>query len=252
MTHHVGAGDPAQGWLPGEHRGGGEMTDADWRAAAPDGVEVTVVSPDRWRESLDADRVVVTGTDLLSDEALCILAKSSPAVAVHHRQARSAARQRLLEAASPLIVHTPGHEAVERSWCSLGRVVHVLSPMRADEFVEPVNDLEIALWASRDHPLKGRPIAEAYARRHGWHFVAITARPRADVLAMMARAQRFIHLPLEFESEGRGVIEAVLSGCDVVANRNVGITSFERWRDPAWMAEMTFDAGDRFWQAVLS
>jgi hypothetical protein len=83
-------------------------------------------------------------------------------------------------------------------------------------------------------------------------FQPIVGQPRSTVLAAMAKAQWFIHLPLEFESEGRSVVEAVLSGCEVIANANVGITSFPRWRDPAWMAEQTSVAGERFWQAVLS
>jgi len=253
VTHHVGAGDPAQGWLPGEHRGGGEMTDADWRAAAPADVVVEVVSPDRWAEALDADLVVVTGTDLLSEQALAALADRNPAVALHHRQTPSAGRQKLLEAASAVILHTPAHEGVERKWAALGRVEHVLSPMRPEDFPPPASQREpVALWASRDHPLKGRPLAESYARRQGWPFHPIVAQPRSAVLAAMAQAQWFIHLPLEFESEGRSVIEAVLSGCEVTANANVGVTSWPLWRDPAWMAEQTATAGERFWSAVLS
>jgi hypothetical protein len=253
VTHHVGAGDPARGWLPGEHRGGGEMTDADWRAAAPPDVEVEVLPPFQWQWALNADRVVVTGTDLLTEQAMAALADRNPAVALHHRQTRSEARQKLLEAASVVILHTPGHEAVERRWAALSRVEHVLSPMRPGDFAPPASQREpVALWASRDHPLKGRPLAEAHARRHGMPFQPIVGQPRSTVLAAMAKAQWFIHLPLEFESEGRSVIEAVLSGCEVIANANVGITSYPRWRDPAWMAEQTSVAGERFWQAVLS
>jgi hypothetical protein len=252
VTHHVGAGDPADGWLPGEHRGGGEMTDADWRAAAPGRVTVDVLGPDAWREAtVGYDRIVVTGTDLLSEQALRSLAKLRPVVALHHRQTRSAGRQALLEAAGAVILHTPAHEAVEREWAALKRVVHVLSPMRLDEFPpQAAERRQVALWAARNHPLKGQGLAAGYAARKGWPFMALTGQPRSVVLEAMAEARWFVHLPLEFESEGRSVIEAVLSGCEVAANRNVGVTSHERWRDVGWMAEQTAAAGDRFWEVV--
>lgn len=252
VTHHVGAGDPADGWLPGEHRGGGEITDAAWRAAAPPTVTVDVIAPGDWRTAMVGyDRVVVTGTDLLSEQALRGLSKLSPVVALHHRQKRTVGRQELLQRADAVIMHTPAHEALERQWAALGRVVHVLSPMdRADFPPQAAERRQVAVWAARNHPLKGQGLAAGYAARNGWPFMALTGRPRGDVLAAMAEARWFIHLPLEFESEGRSVIEAVLSGCDVVANRLVGVTSWDRWRDPVWLWEQCESAGARFWEVV--
>lgn len=252
VTHHVGAGDPGQGWLPGEHRGGGEMTDAAWRAAAPAGVDVELLGPDRWRDATTGfDRVVITGTDLLSEQAMRTLAKQRPVVALHHLQTRTAGRQTLLEQADTVIVHTPAHEAAERRWAALRRVEHVLSPMDLAEFPEPHADRrQVAVWAARSHPLKGQGLAEGWCARRGVPMMALSSSSRHQVLQAMAEARWFVHLPLAFESEGRAVIEAVLSGCDVWANRLVGITSCDRWRDPAWLAERTGEAGAAFWEIV--
>jgi hypothetical protein len=252
VTHHVGAGDPALGWLPGEHRGGGEMTDAAWRAAAPSTVTVDVIAPDAWTDAtVGYDRVVVTGTDLLTEQAMRELAALRPVVALHHRQTPSAGRRELLERADTVIVHTPAHEAVERRWANLNRVVHVLSPMDPADFpAHAAERRQVAMWAGRDHPLKGKHLAAQYAARQGWPFVAVTGVPRSDVLAAMAETRWFVHLPIEFESEGRSVIEAVLSGCEVYASRLVGVTSCEPWRDPGWLWEQCGTAGQRFWEQV--
>lgn len=253
VTHHFGAGNPAEGWLPGPHRGGGEMTDAAWRDAAPAGVQVELVAPDDWEQALGADRVVVTGTDLLSEKAMRRLAKHGAAVALHHAQKRTAGRQALLEAADPLIVHTPAHEAWERRWVAPRRVVHVLSPMDPAEFPPAAAERQrVAVWAARNHPLKGHGLAAAWAARHRIPLQTITGQPRQVVLAALANAEWMVHLPREFESEGRAVIEAVLSGCKVAANRLVGVTSLAGWRDPGTLAELTGTAGERFWEAVLS
>lgn len=247
VTHHL-EGEGGPGWLPGLHRGGGEMTDAALRDAAPSGVQLEVLSPQRAREADGYDRVVVTGTDLLTDTDMVRLSLLRPLVFLHHRQKPSQARGMLLAAADPLVVHTPAHEAVERLWCEPRRVEHVLSPMGDVFRTGPKRD--VALWAARDHPSKGRLVAEAYATSKGWPFKALFDAPRADVLDAMAEARWFIHLPLWFESEARSVIEAVLSGCEVVANRNVGLTSCERWRDRQWLTEQTSTAAQRFWGLV--
>ena len=49
------------------------MTDATLLADAP--VEVKTFLPDQWKEAMDYDEIVITGTDLLSDFAMLCLAK---------------------------------------------------------------------------------------------------------------------------------------------------------------------------------
>jgi hypothetical protein len=59
-----------------------------------------------------------------------------------------------------------------------------------------------------------------------------------------------VHLPLAFESECRAVMEAVLSGCKIQTNDNVGITSVQDWNDPDALREMIDKAGETFWRLV--
>jgi hypothetical protein len=67
----------------------------------------------------------------------------------------------------------------------------------------------------------------------------------------MTNAQWFIHLPLAFESECRSVMEAILAGCEVITNDNVGITSYHHWRDRAWLHDEIIASQLKFWSAIL-
>jgi hypothetical protein len=66
----------------------------------------------------------------------------------------------------------------------------------------------------------------------------------------MARSEWFVHLPLAFESECRAVMEAVLSGCKIHTNDNVGITSLDNWNNPEVLGQMIDNAGKLFWELV--
>jgi hypothetical protein len=66
----------------------------------------------------------------------------------------------------------------------------------------------------------------------------------------MSFTEYFVHLPLAFESECRAVMEAVLSGCKIVTNDNVGITSVTDWEDPDALKNMIDKAGQTFWRLV--
>jgi hypothetical protein len=46
----------------------------------------------------------------------------------------------------------------------------------------------IALWAAREHPLKGKLKAHAWAAQAGYEFKALTDVPREQVLDAMARS----------------------------------------------------------------
>jgi len=107
------------------------------------------------------------------------------------------------------------------------------------------------LWAARNHPLKGLNQARVWAHGAGFPLVILHDHSRADVLEFMSRAEAFVHLPLCFESEGRAVMEAVLSGCRVQTNQNVGITSLDRWHDKGYLRAMVDQAGAKFWEYVL-
>jgi hypothetical protein len=254
VTHHlprdIDSSNPAH--LPGAFVGGAEMTDAALIAAAPQSVQVQLIEPDDWAQALDADDIVVTGTDLLTDEAMTTLAARKPAVFIHHKQTPNAARSALLSSARVLIVHTPAHREREARWTSLPkRVALVLSPMDPAQIpTEPKHDF--ALWAQRTHPLKGLRGAQMWAAQHDIDFVALSNVDRETVLTELAKARWFIHLPVGFESESRATIEAVLAGCECITNSNVGITSVDGWDDPPHLADLVTTAAQTWWKAVLT
>ena len=252
VTHHLprdtDSANPAH--LPGRYVGGAEMTDAALIEAAPAGVTVDLIAPQDWEQALDADNVVVTGTDLLSDEAMWALAERKPAVFLHHEQTIAAARGHLIESARLVIVHTPAHLQRERRWLTLPNVQLVLSPMDPAEcWQEPKQ--EFAVWANRMHQLKGPRKAAMWAAQQGVELQMLSNVPRAQVLATMAKARYYVHLPVGFESESRATIEAVLSGCECITNDNVGVTSVQGWNDPTHLAELVSTAAGTWWQAVL-
>ena len=252
ITHHLSDDQPlGEGWIPGPYRGGAEMSDAEYLAHTPDGCHVqvfdsTLFDPD---QIVEFDRIVVTGTDLLSEAAMGWLATLKPMVFVHHRQTASEGRRRLLEAAQPFVCHTPAHLALEATWANLGATRLVLSALDTTG-MEPGEKKPYVLVASRNHPLKGINQSRLWAARHNLDCVVATDWPRSQVLATMRQAEWFVHLPLSFESECRTVMEAVLAGCTVVTNDQVGITSYPEWRDAAWLRAEIATAGDAFWRAV--
>ncbi len=250
VTHHLpNAGPHAAHHLPGEFIGGAEMTDAAWLADAPE--PITVLGPDDWQAALDADRVIITGTDLLSDDAMTTLATMSPVVFVHHAQTRTPARRVLIDSASLFLVHTPAHLAHELQWTDPKHTAEVLSPLETDQ-IRPASKEPFAVWAQRMHPLKGPLEARKWAATHDIPLVMLSDVPRAEVLETMAVAQHYVHLPRALESESRATMEAVLSGCTIHANANVGITSVAGWDDPAWLRDLLDGASARFWKLALA
>lgn len=251
VTHHLPVQDTGGGaWLPGRFRGGAEMSDWEYQQYAPAGVKIHRLSPDEWEFALDCDRIVVTGTDQLSDEAMIELANHDPMVFLHHEQTESGPRQILLNAADPLVVHTPAHLELEKLWVTPKRTGLVLSAFDTGEIHE-TRKQPFALWAARNHPLKGLNQARMWAHSAGFPLVVLSDSPRIEVLEFMSRAEAFVHLPLCFESEGRAVMEAVLAGCRVQANTNVGITSVDGWDDKRKLKAMVDQAGVLFWDYVL-
>jgi hypothetical protein len=246
-THQPVAEDAGAGWLPGAYRGGAELSDAEYFAHAPDGVEWAYITPD---EAHTVDRVLVTSLEGLSEDEGRALANFDPVVFLHHATRPEAWKARLIEGARRLIVHTPAHLSVTRAWSSPHEVVLVLSAMDESELYPAAVKEPFALAACRDHPLKGLANARIRAAREGYPLVVMTREERRAVIDSMRRAEVFIHLPLEFESEGRAVIEAVLCGCRVLTNAHVGVTSVPGWDDPDVLRGLVAEAPSVYWDAV--
>jgi hypothetical protein len=228
--------------------GGAEMTDATLLDDAP--VEVKTFLPQDWKQAMDFDEIVITGTDLLSPFAMLQLAKKNPVVAVHHQQTQNEHRAELINSAKTFICHTPKHLELELSWTSPKLSTWIISPHDPSLFTQKPKE-NFALWAARMHNQKGPVEAQAWAEQQGIPLVMMHDKTRAEVLEAMSRAKHFVFLPNGFDAEPRTIIEAVLSGCEVHTNDLAGISSIPNWRDPETMANLVSNAKELFWQTVL-
>jgi len=247
LTHHLPKHPSEVGGIPGKYRGGAEMTDAKYLKAGPS--NVSVFGPNQWEQALEYPQIIITGTDLLSDRAMMWLAKKKPIVMVHHKQTRSPARQHLLSSASLLICHTPAHLAIEKSWTQPAKSTWLLSSHNPADF-EVQKKENFALWAGRLHPQKGPDNALDWAEKNQIELIMYHDKPRVKVLETMSRAKHFVFLPNDFDAEPRTVIEAVLSGCQVHINDQVGIGSVPNWDDPEKLAGLVSTSAETFWELV--
>jgi len=225
--------------LPGEHLGGGEMADAGMIAHAPVDVTVTRIAASQWEQALGFDRVIVAATDQLTDQAMLALAAREPIVWVHHQQAPSVARQRLFQAAAPLVCMSAMHARIEAGWSETTPVWNHgwVSP----DDVAPADKTHDALWAARNHPQKGRIGARIWAASNGRRLTEMTNAPRQDVLDAMAIHRTFVFLPKLVDACPRTLIEAELAGCEIVTNARAGR------RDPGDIREVLLAQPGRFW-----
>ena len=229
--------------------GGAEMTDATLLKDAP--IKVKTFLPQDWKQAMDFDEIIITGTDLLSPYAMLQLAKKNPVVAVHHQQTQNDERAELINSAKVLICRSPKHLELELTWTNPKASTWATAPLDTSEITQKPKE-HFALWAARMHHQKGPEEAKAWAANQGIPLVMMHDKTRAEVLEAMSRASHFVFLPNGFDAEPRAVIEAVLSGCQVVTNDLAGITSVPSWRDPKVLTELVTKAKERFWQIALS
>lgn len=246
----VGQERASGGLFTGKFAGGAEMSDHEYRECAPDDFEIWICDADNWIEPDQFDSVIVTGTESFSNERLLRLSEFDPFVFVHHLQTPRESLKSLIDNARMFVTHTPAHLLRELTWTNPKRTGQVLSYFDTSK-IKPHPDKEhAALWAARNHPLKGEMAALNWAMKMEIPFLRMSDKPREDVLKIMSFTEYFVHLPLAFESECRAVMEAVLSGCKIVTNDNVGITSVTDWEDPDALKNMIDKAGQTFWRLV--
>jgi hypothetical protein len=260
-THHVvktaqrgseGQEMASQGLFSGEFAGGAEMSDYEYQQQAPLGFDIQIVTPSTFdtHDIHQFDSIVVTGTDAFTEQQLFQLGEYEPFVFVHHLQTPRAGLNALIRGSRLFVTHTPAHMQRELLWTKPRKTAQVLSYFDTSKCVNHLEKKSIALWAARNHPLKGRLKAELWAAQAGYEFKALSDVSREQVLDAMARSEWFVHLPLAFESECRAVMEAALSGCRIHTNDNVGITSVQDWDDVDALKHMVDKAGDTFWRLV--
>jgi hypothetical protein len=242
VSHHLPQDD-------GTLAGGAEMTDATTLLDAP--VEVNVFTPEHWEKAMEFDKIVIAGTDLLSNGAMKALATKSPTVLVHHQQERTEARANLISSAEKLICHTPRHLEIELEWTKPKSSSWVISSHDVSQF--QIKEKEnFALWAARMHDQKGPHNAVIWSMQNDIPLLMYHDKPRDVVLETMSRAKHFVFLPNSFDAEPRTIIEAVLSGCIVHTNTLAGIVSIPNWHIPEVMSELVTTAKEKLWAELLS
>jgi hypothetical protein len=228
--------------------GGAEMTDQRIFDLAP--VQVDRIMPDRWSDALQYDKILITGTDLLTPTAMMELARKNPSIVIHHKQTRHPARQHLFNKAKILICHTPRHLEIERSWTEPQNSTWLLSSHDTSKF--QVKEKEnFALWAGRLHPQKGMKEAIDWSSSTMIPLLMFWDKPYELVLETMSRAKHFVFLPTDFDAEPRVLIEAVMSGCEIHTNENAGLTSVPDWDNPEKLRELVESSAEKFWELVL-
>ena len=256
-THHViktpeRGSEGQQSVFSGMFAGGAEMSDWEYQRQAPEGFDIKIITPADFdtHDIHKFDSIVVTGTDLFTDQQLLRLSENQPFVFVHHLQTPRESLNALISKSRLFVTHTPEHMRRELSWTTPKKTAQVLSYFDTSKCHSHFDKKPTALWAARNHPLKGQLKSFAWALQNDLTFTVLTDVDRSLVLDAMARSEWFVHLPLAFESECRAVMEAVLSGCKIHTNDNVGITSVKNWDDAEALGQMIDNAAKLFWELV--
>jgi glycosyltransferase involved in cell wall biosynthesis len=194
------------------------------------------------------DRVIVSGMYGFSDRELNTLTDLNPIVWVHDTQFSG---HWLLEAASTVILLTPGHKDFEMSKSPLLREDHiVLNPGWFEtKFLQPCRhkDANLALWAHRPEPHKGLDRAVEWAKQRGIKLEVMVGRPQGEVFMAMCRCRYFVLLSHIFDPGPRSVMEAQISGCELIID-NVGY-----WDEEGEvLAARIRNADKAFWEVVMA
>jgi hypothetical protein len=246
LTHHIPRVEERHdALLPGLYAGGAERNTAAMIATAPESISVEYIEPDDWESALDGswDRVVVGGTDKLTEPAMTALAPSKPLVWVQHAQHRTPAKAELFRQASRFLTMSRAHMGWEAEWT--GRAdAFIHSPVPPNQVRPAEHKDDFALFAGRKHPAKGKVNARIWAQRQGVQLVELENADHDVVLEHMARARWFVHLPKERDACPLVVIEATLAWCQVITNSLVGRL------EPGDPATVLAQQPPRFWTMV--
>jgi len=248
------------GWLVDytDAPGGAELTQAEFRAAAPDGVEVVDCPPGDI--DMDCDRYVVQNCVRYSiQDMLDLEACKVPVVKYFHDVApwlTEEVRAWLDTHATPICC-----SPIQAAHMGLEDAVCIPPPVDLTRFEEAASRVNggrsgaVCIGSWRNHgkaPHKAAEWAEQNNRAVEFFGEGAWAPPSAKPVLyehmpmLLASYETFVFLPTVLEPFGRLVAEAWAAGCEVVTNNLVGA----RWwieNDPAAMDTAAQD----FWRVVL-
>lgn len=233
---------------PEKYVGGAEVNELEMIKARPTGVEVTMIRPGGVEPGLDEfDEVIVTGIYGYSPRELNIIGRSKPLFWVQDTQFSS---HWFYELCDVVIFLNEMHRAYEvkmnpqveyRQYFINHAYIPEFSEIRDDKKHVP----HTALWAHRPMAHKGLDNAADWAKEREIPLTVLVHRPRYQVLSAMQNHHFFLMLPHSFDAGPRAVMEAQLSGCEIIVNDKVGI-----WEDVEAMRAHMATADKTFWQIV--
>lgn len=254
LTHQfpsVEGAENGENLLPGRFPGGAERSNHNRIEARPEGVKVTLVHPRNWTDALSYDQIIIGATDLLSEAAMIELSTRNYSIAPMHPHPVTWSNKLLFENARVVIGLTPTHLQGSLHDYNVKRSEWVLSPVELPK-IQVKEKEEFALHAARRDWWKGADQAQEWADSKGIPLTIMQKETHETVLEAMSRAKYFVHLPLILDAEPTACIEAVLSGCQVIPNLNVGLISVPDWDSPKALEKRIETAGSDFWQIALN
>lgn len=258
--------------------GGAEITDA-WilKAARMLNYNVSVIRPKDLRSNIlePADLVIFSNNYEFPGPARTKIMDTKPYIVYSHDSGRwlDVVRKKpeMCQKALGSIFLSPLHQQTFEKFLFGAKNVHCVPPHIPLEFHDKGLPRENkVMFVGNIHDGKGIPEVIKWAREHPnihvdfyynrgqQHYIAelktlknchmVGYVPRAVIYENYNRYKYFIHIPRHYESFGRAVGEAFLSGCQLIVNKKVGATSYG-W-DYQTFRETTANAHFLFWETV--
>lgn len=235
------------------YAGGAEAVDFDMANHRPDDVEITVIWPGGVHEDIgEFDHIIVTGLYGFSSRELNLLQDHRQKLTFWVHDSQFAGHwfytipKHLIFASPPHIEHDlakiPGfgdHTVhVNPGWMDVDEIMHTQGSASRED----------ALWAHRPVAHKGLDLAVEWATENKVRLDVLVGRPRLEVIDALWTHRYFVLLSHIFDSGPRSVIEAQLTGAELIINDNVG------WFDESTdeLAKRVDRADKDFWEVVLS
>lgn len=272
-------------WLaddPG-YTGGAELTQAEFKAAAPPGVEIVTVAPDQLSRIESCDVCVLHNITIYPAETASYFENRRIAKYLHDLWPHGdpTLREAILTSGSALIFCSPlqrrhfPHPLVARESLLIPPAInldlfrrHAPTPVEVTSYgeegprwIEPNREnacwlgsmnfwgagvTEACEWAEREQTKTYFYGAGPYAPSDSeWVEYRGAVRPQ-DVPLTLGRYKQMVFLPTAVEPFGRAVAEAWAAGCELIVNENVGALHWIREAP-----EKLDSAAEDFWAAVL-
>ena len=239
-----------------ELAGGAELTAAEFRAAAPAGVQIVACAPGELETLSSCEAVCLHNTVTYPAETIEAL-EGKPVLRYWHDMAWAdgpivqwSLKHAVSVFTSPLHRDRFPHEAPAGARC-------IPPPVRLGEVPRRKRSRGACWLGSGQHAGKGVLQACEWAEANEpvdfWGPVELAETPRVRVKGVVPHDhvptilrlyERFVFLPTHPEPFGRAVVEAWAAGCELIVNRNVGAL---HWLERPAAIER---AADDFWRAV--